>query len=261
MGAMVLDTQEIVSLSRKGKPPPDGDVFITSTTAQELFFLRVRGSGKPAYWIPALHKVRRAELMERKDWRLLVKEYSSRGAAHRDRHLDRLVADFGRDYPPIVETGHAAIARIVNERKGWLFPMCADAGGLKFLREMRSRADYLDEHRIRCKPLNGEAMNSALPMFHAFVGTYAVKLDYRNSLNDIFILSVANSWRASLLTSDRLLANFSKNYLGAEVEDFQGCGKINFPVNFRETQKMRESKMYVNKNWRMIADLRRRGLG
>lgn len=120
MSEMILDAQEIVSLSRKGSSPPDGDVFITSTMAQELFFLRVKGSGKPACWIPAIHKVRHANLMDRKDWRLLVKEYSFRGSACHDHHLDRLVADFDRDCPLLLRRGTLqSLGSSMNERGGF----------------------------------------------------------------------------------------------------------------------------------------------
>lgn len=254
IGEIILDTQEIVGLIREGKSPPYGsDIFITSTTAQELFRLRIKGSGKPAYWIPALQKVNQAPLKNRRDWRVLVKEYAQWGPAYRDRHHDRLVIDFGRDYPAIAETGHKSIAKIINERKGWLFPMCAEASGLKFSREMRARVEYIEDHGIRCKALVDEAVDIALPMFHAFAREYEMKSDSRNSLNDIFILSVSSYWKAPLLTRDRLLARFSQDYLEAKLEDVEECQKIELPRTPSKVRKMRESKGYVNKNWRTFS--------
>lgn len=189
--------------------------------------------------------------MDRREWRSLAKIYSSRSHSYRGQHLEKQIVDFGLDYPPAVELGHKSIAKIINDEKAWVLPICADAARIKFSREIKKRVDYIETHGIRCKSLTEESIATALPMFHAFTRNYTMKTDYRNSLNDIFILAVSSHLEIPLLTRDKLLARFSEEYLYANLNDAGDRQIISTRKKNKSNQRMSESKRYVNRSWRI----------
>ncbi|MYR35584.1 hypothetical protein GTW20_25805 [Nocardiopsis alba] len=250
---LIIDTQELIRLSKERAPLPcGGQAYMASTTAQELFRTRSKETGRPAYWVPSIRGVHQAEIMSRKEWRNLAKAHSKWNYGGTSLYSDRLLVEFGSDYPPVVEFGHRAISKIINEEKTWLFPMCAGAARVKFGSEMRGRVEYVAESNVRCSPLVGGVIKTALPMFHAFSKKYTFKKDYRNSLNDIFILATSGHLGIPLLTRDKLLARFAEECLGSRLMGVQGCELISPQKGVGERRVMKESRKYVNRSWRII---------
>ncbi|PSK99305.1 hypothetical protein CLV63_10326 [Murinocardiopsis flavida] len=250
MADLALDTQELVALHKTGNPPANGNNnFITSTTAQEFLGVRNAGTGRLRYWIPSELRPKSMSSLTGKEWRIFIQQHANWRPWNASRRLDKIGLYFGQDYPAVEEIGHRAIAKMVNDGESWLLGACAEIAGTRFSRITRSRMEYLEENEILCRPLTYHSAEASLSIFHAFTNKYAIKSNYRNSLNDILILSVARHWSMSLLTRDQLLAKFSVEYLGTSVNSIQESTTIGFGKPISPGVKMRESKGYVNRHW------------
>ncbi|RKS09728.1 hypothetical protein DFP74_5470 [Nocardiopsis sp. Huas11] len=246
---LVLDIQEMIALHRKGGIPQLNErIFITSTTARELFFLKDRGSAKYNYWIPEPH-ISESLLGE---GGMVALRYFREAYARRSRQdRDRVHFYFGTDYPPVIESGHRSVAFLVNANASRVIKECAKPLGRERRRIVKSRIDFLSAASVECIPLVDRSAGLALPLFHEFAKRYTLKADFQNSLNDILVLALSQYHSLPMKTRDKVLADFAQEVLGAAIELNSSALKIS-PRNLGgDRSRFFESKGYINKGWRV----------
>jgi len=91
---------------------------------------------------------------------------------------------------------------------------------------------------------------AGLQLFRGFSESYTLKQNFRNSLNDILTLAVAQVSGSLLYTDDELLATFAANYAGVPANQEDESLVIDFTQSTGKNRVNRGSKGYVNKGWR-----------
>jgi hypothetical protein len=90
-----------------------------------------------------------------------------------------------------------------------------------------------------------------LELFRGFSRRYTLKSNFRNSLNDILTLAVAQAASSSLYTNDELLATFAADYTKVPVNREDEALVIDFAQNKGSSSANRETKGYINEGWRV----------
>jgi hypothetical protein len=173
--------------------------------------------------------------------------------------IDRLIFNFGRDFPALIEFGSRAVAAIVNDRNHAAFAGVLSSLDKAFQKRMRPRFAFLCSEVLECVPLTRETADVGIRLLDGFSQQHSLKGNFRNSVNDMMILAAAISSKDDLLTEDSLLARFAASVRGAPfTEERGGTLRINFGRGLatRSTQT-RESKGYINRGWRVAEDVRR----
>jgi hypothetical protein len=117
---------------------------------------------------------------------------------------------------------------------------------------IRKRYDYLLDNHIECIPLTKNAVKIALSLLQEFADKYNLKSKFRNSLNDIVILSSAIDSAAILMTDDLLLKEFSADKCQVPVSQEGPFSLIDFTDCSNEVKRIRaESKGYINRGWQV----------
>ncbi|VDS09715.1 hypothetical protein PARHAE_02922 [Paracoccus haematequi] len=176
--------------------------------------------------------------------------------------VQRLVLDFGADYPQLIEFNSRATAAIINDRNVPAFGHILSSLEKPLQKKLRPRFAYLCEHIRECVPLVPQTAEIGIQLLWDFVQHNNVKANFRNSVNDMMILATAISGGENLLTDDSLLARFAAAQQHAPLREV-GDGLIAIDFERKEGVRKRlssESKGYINRGWRIAVDTQRRAL-
>lgn len=213
----VYDTQA-VSYALKGvRDVSISNALIASATAQELLLMQSGDLTKNNYYIPFRLKSMHPDGQILKALRKL--------SAGPDRHsrgrvrTDRLVLDFGHDYPTVVEWSHRAIAAAINARSVELFKAFSSSLEKSKHQTVCTRFQFLVANQVQCIPLTQRTATVGLQLLGEFAQKYKLKANFRNSLNDMLVLAVAIDQASHLITYDKLLAGFAESHLAASVSE------------------------------------------
>ncbi|NOT05088.1 MAG: hypothetical protein HOP27_10870 [Anaerolineales bacterium] len=240
----LLDTQ-IISYSFKGAY--EGQVMqqsISSVTAKEFLLVQGLERTKANYYIPMPKAVNH------------LSEGSS-GFPKRDHPFpkgstDQIILEFGNDYPAMIEFGNLAVSETINLKAKQVF-----TASIQFLEKEKrkiimDRFGFLLNQNITCLPLNKNTVELGLNLFHEFLSRYNTKENFKNTVNDVFILATAINTASTLVTKDSLLNRFASEYCKASLKEVAGTLLIDFGKEKSiEIPKSRESKGYINKGWRV----------
>lgn len=233
----ILDTQIISYAFKRTYGDSISHKYISSITAKEFLLIQSKVRTKANYYIPILPIGWDGNLIK-------IDHPISKSKT------DRLVLDFGNDYPSIVEFSNFAVTNVINRKDNRLFKEI-----IKFLpKDQRkiiyARFNYLIAEDIKCIPLGSEAIESGLSLLSEFMTQYNSKRNFKNTVNDIFILAVARENDALLITRDSLLGRYASSYYAASSEVTNRGLEINFSKKSKtDSVKSRESKGYINKGW------------
>ncbi|MEZ0000750.1 hypothetical protein [Sinorhizobium fredii] len=174
--------------------------------------------------------------------------------------VQRLVLDFGSDYPQLIEFNSRATASIINDRNIPAFGHVLSSLDKTVQKKLRPRFAFLCDKVDECVPLSPQTAELAIQLLWEFVQNNNVKGNFRNSVNDMMILATAISGREHLLTEDNLLMRFAATRLQAPIREFgQNLIEIDFERNTEgQKRSSNESKGYINRGWRIAADVQRR---
>jgi hypothetical protein len=99
--------------------------------------------------------------------------------------------------------------------------------------------------------LGRKSAEAALRLFHTFAENFTLKDNFRNSLNDILTLAVAQASSSFLHTDDGLLGRFADLHSNVPVNR-QGEGvTIDFTPPAAPRRVNRGTKGYINYSWRV----------
>jgi hypothetical protein len=245
-----LDTQ-IVSYAINGtRELPASDIAISSTTAQELLLMQGSSSTRNNYYVPML-AIDPGDTASISNYVRHARSVGRFRDIAGQRSTDRMILDFWLDYPKIVEYSHHALADALNAGNYRLLEGMARALKPMQHKAVIRRLRFLLDHGVQCVPLGRMSAEAGLRLFHEFASHFALKSNFRNSVNDILNLAVAQTAAARLHTDDQLLANFAASLLSAPVDHRDERITIDFTSVSPAVRHNREAKGYVNLGWRV----------
>jgi predicted nucleic acid-binding protein len=249
---VMLDTQLTSATLRDGGDKLDFSV--SSTTLQEIFGMQCGENAENRFYLPLIQNGYHL-------WMHVNMAREKRGMRRRSKRkprTDRLVIDFARDHPTVVEYSHIATCRLLQFSAKQ--PELGSKIFTTYARDALSRAAFshasrhfkaLADSQVRYLALTLETVRMALPLLSEFEARFSLKDNFRNSWNDMLILATAIRANEALITRDRVLAEFAADVIQAEVADHADAS---FQVDFNTESVMRrsnlESRGYINLGWR-----------
>jgi hypothetical protein len=241
----IIDTQ-ILSYAYKGLQYRAKDMKISSTVANE--FLEVydptsNNSNKYYIFYMPNHGIFK----------------SHRAALGQKPLMDRINLDFGPEYPTIIEFGSRSVADLINDRNTLAFNAITEHLERPRRRKLRNRFRFICDQISECVPLSEEAARTGAELLHKFVKRHNLKKVFRNSVNDLMVLSVTYHSHEAIRTEDHELAQFAMEEFGAKITELSdGTLEVDFKVSEpKDEWNVRESKGYINRGW-AIADEKKR---
>ena len=239
-----LDTQ-VVSYAIKGKwnESIDGCV-ISSIVANELFLVQGADPAKANLYIPLLSSRQMNGPMGT--------GLRRRNHPFNKRLSDSIIMDFSNEFPTIIEYNNLSMSSLINYGLADLF-----AGAINHLdkdtkKTLKRRFQFLVENGVQCIPLRQSDVEIAFELLSQFRERYNIKVNFRNSWNDLLVMSCAMCANEQLITEDGLLSKFASEYLGVTPEKKQDFVELPFTANETNSHKQcRESKGYINNGWRV----------
>lgn len=248
---MLIDTQ-ILSFAYKKKSPKNGKKppsllpkihAIPSVVCQEFLESQIPDTTSARYYLPLLPQYPIGDY--------LLPLYKKRKKAFSKNITDQVILDFNNEYPSQIEFGHLAISNIINDKNSNLFRASISQLRKKRRKKLRDRFKFINRKNIKCKPLSSEAIEIGLELLSLFLEDYEPKDNFRNTVNDIMVLAMAEYNGISLWTEDELLSQFAEKVLQSDIDEKNGLYTINVSSQVKNSSKQnRESKEYINRGWR-----------
>ena len=238
-----LDTQ-VVSYAMKGRwdRPLRGSV-ISSIVANELLLVQSENPTQARFYVPVLSARRTAGLAE----------FRRRDHPFGRRVSDSIVMDFGNEWPSIVEYNNLAIANVINQGLCDLWMAAINHLDKPTKRLLAARFRFLIENGVTCLPLRPDDVQGAFHLLREFTREHNIKRRFRNTWNDLLVLSSARNAHAHLVTEDSELSRFASELCSSVATLTAGdFVEIPFPqADPRPRRASRESRGYVNTGWRV----------
>lgn len=234
----ILDTNIIISYVSKGdqKYLVEGEA-ISSITAIE--FLKIRRAN---YYVPILSA---KHMLSRRDHPYPYSKSTT----------DSVLFNFGADYPSLIEYSNLAISLAINNRDSQLFYSSIRTRSKQQItkedrKEIKGRFDFILRHDISCIPLNQDIISNAHELLSKFKQSHNLKDNFRNSWNDLMILSTAMVSSTTLVTGDTELNRFAASAYPCECKTDGDTVILDFSIGEKmETVSKQDNKGYINRGW------------
>lgn len=165
---------------------------------------------------------------------------------------DSILMDFGNEFPSIVEYNSLSIANAINEGLIDLFVAATNHFDKAMRKLLRNRFCFIVDNGIRCSPIQQQDVEHAFELLDHFRREHNFKQKFRNSWNDLLILSSARNAEIDLITEDNELSRFATKLDGGISSRLNEFIQIRFPrCEEQERKTSRESKGYINVGWRV----------
>jgi len=239
-----LDTQVVsYAISGSWEEPLDGCV-ISSIVANELFLVQGNDPANANLYVPLLSA--------NHTMGPLASELRRRDHPFNRSLSDSIVMDFGNEFPTIIEYNSLSISIAINDGLTDLMVGVVNHLDKHIKKKLMQRFRFLVDNGIRCNPLRTPDVETAFELLAKFKVNYNVKGNFRNTWNDLLILSSAMTAGENLVTEDNLLSRFAAEQSGVAPTKKQGFLELPFAVtNSEERKSSRESKGYINTGWRV----------
>lgn len=239
-----LDTQ-VISYAMKGKWERSiQGAMISSIVANEFLLVQSEELAQANWYIPLLSRCHSNDLPPI--------ELRQRDHPFRKESSDSIIMDFGNEFPTVVEYNSLSIANAINEGHVDLFVGATNHLDKPLRKRLVSRFRFIVDNEIGCTPLQQRDVQHAFSLLGQFRREHNLKQNFRNSWNDLLILSSARNAEVDLITEDNELSRFASNVDGgtsSRVDDFI---RIQFPRSDQQPRRpSRESKGYTNVGWRV----------
>src|SRR5262249_33614144 len=137
------------------------------------------------------------------------------------RSTDCVVMNPGTQFKAVIEFCNLAISQLINSgdpKAPRAFYSCIAFLGKATQKTIRKRFDFLKANQIRCIPFKRQIGGTAAELLAQFVEHHTVKARFRNTWNDLLILSTALESSAILVTLDKVLGTFAGPFASAPAE-------------------------------------------
>lgn len=238
-----LDTQ-VISYAIKGKWENSlGNCVISSIVANELFLVQGENPAKANLYIPLLSS--------RHFTGAISSEIRKRKHPFGRHHSDSILMDFANEYPTIIEYNNISISNLINEGLTDLMYSAVNHLDKETKKTLKRRFRFLVENNIKCVPLNYSDIECGFGLLSTFKEKHNPKNNFRNTWNDILILSSAIGAEERLVTEDGLLSRFASENYEVKSQSNQQFVELNFSKKKGLKKKIfRESKGYINHGWK-----------
>jgi len=219
-----------------------GDIVISSVAAKEFLLAYKVNSAQDLYYLPAQIGL---------NWRLSANAFSfgiMRDHPFSKHYTDQRIIDIQTANVCYIEYGSLAFSMAINNKSIDLFRSATSHLPKHTRRLVKSKFEFLCDNKIECKALNDPTVELAINIMRDFLKHYQPKKNFRNTLNDILILSAAAADGALLQTNDTLLDELSN--LHTPHHKFSSANSIFLDYTNSEPANQKEnngSKGYVNK--------------
>ncbi len=243
MTANILDTQVISYAFKKVNLEDVQNATIPSITANEFLLTQSKLYNKAQYYIPLPNKL--AVNVEDEAIPLPRRDH-----AFRKEHTDYIVLDFQNEYPSIILFNNLSISEVINRKLRSLFRSSISFLDKKQQKIIQSRFSFLIEHDIKCLPVTRNIIPIGLELLSDFTIKHNPKEDFRNTVNDILIFTIALKSGMTLITKDNLLNRFAADYFEAHSKIKDNLLEVTFAQRItKEQRNNHESKGYINRGW------------
>jgi hypothetical protein len=191
---------------------------------------------------------------------LFVKSKNHTSKPFNRRSSDSIQFDFKSEYESYVLYNNLSISDAINNGKQPLFNSSIDFLTKETYKDIRNKFQFILEHGLNCLPISTQDIDFGYILLDIFTKSHPLKDDFRNSWNDILILSKALNCGARLITEDKLLNKFASEIFSVKMNSLGG-GAIE--IDFSKKQEdiddfmKLESKGYVNRGWQYKINNRR----
>jgi|SanBayMetagenome_1026888.scaffolds.fasta_scaffold00786_2 predicted nucleic acid-binding protein len=239
----ILDTN-IISYASKGdqKYLVEGEA-ISSITASEFLEIQSSNPRRANYYVPILSANHRSCLP-------FSSMLSRRDRPYSKSTTDSVVFSFSADYPSLIEYSNLAISLAINNQDSQLFYSSIRTLSKEKHKVIKGRFDFILRHHISCIPLNQDIISNAHELLSKFKQSHNLKDNFRNSWNDVMILSTAMVSSTTLVTKDTELNRFAASAYPCKCKTDGDTVILDFSIGEkREAVSKQDSKGYINRGW------------
>lgn len=246
----IIDTQ-ILSFGFKEKIELDNKICaISSITASEFLLIYSLDPLSANYYIPHPNRYKVPDGEQIQIPSLMHPKWAKRAK----RRTDIYTIEFNEDFPNLIEFGSQALSVLINERLLWLYDQVIQSMQKAKKKDLRKRMKYIIKKEITCIPLNSRIIDISFNILSLFLNDYNPKENFRNTYNDILILSTAIENKTKLITHDKLLNGLSVKIYGGIIKKENDFVQVDFSDNSSVSRKdSKESKGYINRGWQYKA--------
>lgn len=223
----------------------DEGAIITSINALEfLKNIEKEHNNKAKYYIPSV----KSTSLKFDPFFLIAKK---RDHPFGKRYTDFIKFDFKHDFDSYILYNNESIENVINTFNIELFKSSISFLDKETYKELLSRFKFLLNNNIFCESISANDIELGYYILDAFLNKYSIKDDFRNSWNDILILSKCLNQGERLITHDKLLNELAIELFHVEIEWHNKYIEIAFPESRKKKieDKQRESKGYINRSW------------
>jgi len=210
--------------------------YISSIIALEFLLIQ-----KKNYYIPNIGNIAKNTYLSR----LIKIEHLPRKHS-----TDSILFNFNQLHDSFSYYSNFAISDLINNQNVILYDKIMEFQDKIHRKELKKKIRFIIDNNIKCEPILDEDIKAGYLILEKFINKYSTKGNFRNTWNDILILSKSINKNLSLITEDKLLNKIAIEFYNATV--IKNHGFVNLTFNniekiIRKTNK--ESKWYINKSW------------
>lgn len=217
--------------------------FITSINALEfLKNIEKKHTNRAKYYIPLISQIHLGTLANK----------FHKNRPFNKRLSDNIAFDFKRDFESYVLYNNHSICKCINENSKELFYPSIEFLAKENFKEIKDKFNFLLESKLTCLQIDNRDIDLSYSLLDLFLKNHSIKEDFRNSWNDLLILSKSINTKSILVTKDKLLNKFAAEIYDAKVvSSTENEIEIDFRELDFEDNKYRkfESKGYINRGW------------
>ena len=235
----IVDTQ-IISYSFKSvKDFTVNNDLIPSIVAIEFLLMQTDNSFSANYYIPKISRFHIDMLGGLK----IDHPFNKKST-------DSLIFDFGQLHKPFAIFSNFNVSDLINTKNSALFDSSVSYLDKERQKDLKKKFRFLLDNDIHCEPILEDDINIGYDLLDKFIIKHNSKSDFKNTWNDILILSKAINKQLPLLTEDKLLNRFAADNYNKKAIEENGVLKIDFSdIMLIKRMTNNESKGYINRGW------------
>ena len=243
-----LETRVLSKAFEEASAPLPHGPQVSSVAAKEFLLAQSQAAEQPSYFV--LNPARFAPVARAGGRELRERTGNPTWAKRGGGRTDRLVIDFGGEFPAYREYGDQAVSLLINRCDVELHRLCVSHLPKDTRKFLLDRFRFLLAAECRCVPLDLATVEAGLDLFAAFTLKFNCNANVANTVNDALIYATAIRHGLRLRTEDLLLARFAAEMHDAPCREFGGEATVDFSRPEAPARKVdRESKGYRNQGW------------
>lgn len=184
---------------------------------------------------------------------LMYREYIKERNRPFPKHVcDSIKFDFKQDFESYALFNNETITNVINSEMKELFRHSISFMNKEEFKELKSKFWFLIENEVTCHFISDADIELSYELLDSFLKKHMIKKDFKNSWNDLLILSKVINSGGNLISTDKLLNHFAAKEFAASVKRNYDFFEFRFPTtNAKSGNKLTkfESKGYINKGW------------